>query len=68
MQDKQGKPLNRTIMKGSTEAIERYKAFMAEGKSQPALWEQHKNQIYLGTDVGSKMGHGEAFGTLRRAQ
>jgi activator of 2-hydroxyglutaryl-CoA dehydratase len=55
-------------MKGSTEAIERYKAFMAEGKSQPALWEQHKNQIYLGTDVGSKMGHGEAFGTLRRAQ
>ncbi|GAB1233764.1 hypothetical protein UT5_01570 [Ferrigenium sp. UT5] len=32
-------------------AIERYKAFIAEGKNQPALWEQLKNQIYLGTDA-----------------
>jgi putative transposase len=34
-----------------TEAIERYKAFVAEEKNQPALWEQLKNQIYLGTDA-----------------
>ncbi|MBU0621769.1 MAG: transposase [Gammaproteobacteria bacterium] len=33
------------------EAIERYKTFVAEGKNQPALWEQLKNQIYLGTDA-----------------
>lgn len=34
-----------------TEAVERYKAFVAEGKNQPALWEQLKNQIYLGTEA-----------------
>ncbi|MDD5058142.1 MAG: transposase [Sideroxydans sp.] len=34
-----------------SEAIERYKAFVAEGKNQPAIWEQLKNQIYLGTDA-----------------
>jgi putative transposase len=34
-----------------SEAIERYKAFVAEGKDQPAVWEQLKNQIYLGTDA-----------------
>ncbi len=34
-----------------SEAIERYEAFVAEGKNQPALWEQLKNQIYLGTDA-----------------
>ncbi|MBI5891514.1 MAG: transposase [Nitrosomonadales bacterium] len=34
-----------------SEAIERYKAFIAEGKNQPAIWEQLKNQIYLGTDA-----------------
>lgn len=34
-----------------TEAIDRYKAFVAEGKNQPALWEQLKNQIYLGTEA-----------------
>ncbi len=33
------------------EAIERYKKFVAEGKNQPTLWEQLKNQIYLGTDA-----------------
>lgn len=34
-----------------SEAAERYKAFVAEGKNQPAIWEQLKNQIYLGTDA-----------------
>ena len=34
-----------------SEAVERYKAFVAEGKNQPAIWEQLKNQIYLGTDA-----------------
>lgn len=34
-----------------SEAIERYKAFVAEGKDQPGIWEQLKNQIYLGTDA-----------------
>lgn len=33
------------------EAIERYRAFVADGKNQPALWDNLKNQIYLGTDV-----------------
>ena len=34
-----------------TEAIERYRAFVADGKNQPALWDNLKNQIYLGTDA-----------------
>lgn len=34
-----------------SEATDRYKAFVAEGKNQPAIWEQLKNQIYLGTDA-----------------
>lgn len=34
-----------------SEAIERYKAFVAEGKNQPAIWERLKNQIYLGSDA-----------------
>jgi len=34
-----------------SDAIENYKAFVAEGKNQPAIWEQLKNQIYLGTDA-----------------
>jgi REP element-mobilizing transposase RayT len=34
-----------------SEALERYKAFIAEGKDQPAIWEQLKNQIYLGSDA-----------------
>lgn len=34
-----------------TEAIERYKTFVTEGKNQPALWGQLKNQIYLGTEA-----------------
>ncbi len=33
------------------EANERYRAFVADGKNQPAPWEQLKNQIYLGTDA-----------------
>ena len=30
-------------------AIEAYKTFVAAGKNQPAVWEQLKSQIYLGT-------------------
>lgn len=33
------------------EAIEGYRAFVAEGKNQPAPWEKLKNQICLGTDA-----------------
>lgn len=33
------------------EAIERYRDFVAEGKNQPALWENLKNQIFLGTEA-----------------
>ena len=29
-------------------AIEKYRAFIAEGKNQPSPWQQLKNQIYLG--------------------
>ena len=32
-------------------AQERYRAFVAEGKNQPAPWGQLKNQIYLGSDA-----------------
>ncbi len=32
-------------------AIEHYRAFVADGKNQPALWDNLKNQIYLGTDA-----------------
>ncbi len=32
-------------------AIERYRAYVAEGKNQPSPWEQLKNQIYLGSDA-----------------
>ena len=31
-------------------AIERYRTFVSQGKSQPSPWEQLKNQIYLGAD------------------
>lgn len=31
-------------------AIERYKAFVAEGKNQPSPWEQLRNQIFLGSE------------------
>jgi REP element-mobilizing transposase RayT len=34
-----------------TEAVERYRAFVADGKNQPAPWEKLKNQIFLGTDT-----------------
>ena len=33
------------------ESIERYRAFVADGKNQPAPWESLKNQIFLGTDA-----------------
>ncbi len=36
--------------KRRTSAIERYKKFVAEGKSQPSPWTQLRNQIFLGTD------------------
>lgn len=32
-------------------AMEQYKAFVAEGRDQPAVWEQLKNQVYLGSDA-----------------
>jgi DNA-binding CsgD family transcriptional regulator len=31
-------------------AIEKYKQFVSDGKSQPSPWEQLKNQIFLGDD------------------
>jgi len=31
-------------------ALERYRAFVAEGKSQPSPWPQLRNQIYLGDE------------------
>ncbi|HED15705.1 MAG TPA: transposase [Gammaproteobacteria bacterium] len=31
-------------------AIKHYRAFVTEGRNQPNLWEQLKNQIYLGSD------------------
>lgn len=31
-------------------AIERYKQFVAEGKKQPSIWGQLRNQIYIGND------------------
>ena len=36
--------------KRKREAIERYRAFVAQGKNQPSPWRQLKNQIYLGDD------------------
>ena len=32
-------------------AIEKYKAFVAEGKGQPSPWQSLRNQIYLGDDA-----------------
>jgi putative transposase len=34
-----------------TQVLERYRAFVAEGKNQPSPWGQLKNQIYLGSDA-----------------
>ena len=31
-------------------AMERYRAFVAEGKNQPGPWEQLKNQVFLGNE------------------
>ena len=39
-----------TFGKKQSEAQERYRVFVQEGKNQPSPWEQLKNQIYLGTD------------------
>ena len=33
-----------------SQAIEKYKNFIAEGKNQPSPWEKLKNQIFLGSD------------------
>jgi putative transposase len=33
------------------EAIKPYKVFVAEGNDQPTVWEQLKNQIYLGSEL-----------------
>lgn len=32
-------------------AVEQYQAFVADGRNQPGVWEQLKNQIYLGSDA-----------------
>jgi hypothetical protein len=32
-------------------AIDRYRQFVAEGKNQPSIWEQLRNQIYLGSET-----------------
>jgi hypothetical protein len=34
-----------------SQALKRYRAFVAEGKNQPSPWGQLKNQIYLGSDA-----------------
>ena len=34
-----------------TEATQAYAAFVAEGRNQPAPWEQLRNQIYLGSEA-----------------
>lgn len=36
--------------KRKSTAIERYKAFVSEGKGQPSPWASLRNQIYLGTE------------------
>ncbi len=33
------------------EAVARYTRFVAEGKGQPSLWEQLRNQVFLGSDA-----------------
>lgn len=33
------------------EAIQKYQVFVAEGRNQPGVWEQLKNQIYLGSEA-----------------
>ncbi len=32
------------------EAIDRYRAFVAQGKNQPSPWEQLRNQVFLGSE------------------
>lgn len=39
-----------TLSYRRTEAIERYKAFVSEGKNQASPWGSLQNQIYLGTE------------------
>jgi len=31
-------------------AIKRYKQFISEGKNQPSMWEQCRNQIFIGNE------------------
>jgi len=33
-----------------TTAIDRYRQFVSEGKKQPSIWEQLRNQIYMGNE------------------
>ena len=33
-----------------TTAIDRYRAFVGEGKNRPSIWEQLRNQIYIGNE------------------
>ena len=45
----------RTILttpgEAESETVERYIQFVAEGKDQPSLWEQMKNQVFLCSDA-----------------
>ena len=40
-----------TFSQRRSQALERYRAFVAEGKNQPSPWGRLKNQIYLGSDA-----------------
>jgi REP element-mobilizing transposase RayT len=43
--------INRIIAhfsKDQSTAIDRYRRFVAEGKNQPSIWEQVRNQVYIG--------------------
>jgi REP-associated tyrosine transposase len=43
-------PILSTFGQRRTQAVEAYRAFVAEGKNQPSPWAKLKNQIYLGSD------------------
>jgi len=54
-------------------AIERYRAFVAQGKNQPSPWEQLKNQIFLGDEqfvegMQSKINEDQQLSEIPKAQ
>ena len=62
-----------TLGKRKSLAIERYRKFVAEGKGQPSIWAELKNQIYLGSDdfverMQSKAVGGKDLSEVPRAQ